>query len=310
MINSPWAEGEVAVVFIDGQSNAEGAPATLVPDFTALANVFMMHTAQRTFIPFELLFKSGVGYRNNTYRGRSIPQAAPSTELAKLWQEKIDVGVSLPDLYIITTALGGTGFSTKITLSADRSKWNPYKLKNTTTGTVGPGLFDEPTPGTINQNSSLWKHSQQVKIAAVEEIYRKNLVPRVLGNLVYLGEQDSLNTNSADEWFVNLTHFKNMTDGAIGNAETPFYPVILEQNGRPGEPKINSLSEDFLFANTDSRGIYPSLLPDYVAVSPNYGIFEDGTHYTAAAHRQLIEQFYAASVDSSRFGVVAKRLSY
>ena len=114
----------VAVLFISGQSNAHGHGQVMKESdhiVEPMRNVFSLdRNPNQSFDITEVVWSgyTGVGKnlgetQDNTYSFAHV--------FAKLWQNAIDQGESLPDLYIVQISIGGQGIV--------HGMWNPDKEK-------------------------------------------------------------------------------------------------------------------------------------------------------------------------------------
>ena len=294
----PWATNDVPLIVVAGQSNAEGA--AVISDFTALANVFMMETTERVWSAYNGETEGG-NYRYNVERLMPELRATPANSIAKKWQTRVTATPTLPDMYIITVARGGTGFSQSA--DADLNRWHVGRLR--AGGTPGTDDYKLPYSGTASDDFSMYEMLVQAVNAGAAEIYKAGKRPRLMGVIWVGGEADSGALAAANEVATNMTMFYNGLKRRWNMETIPFYNVLMRSDDYTyhAETRAGQLS----FINTIPRGatIDPYDSPDYTGSGPNFGIYSDGRHYTAAVHDWIAEEFFDRTVDAAtpRYGV-------
>ena len=124
---------DAAVFILLGQSNAVGHDVPMAEEdkiLTPLKNVFGLHRDANQSYDVEELRWSGY-----TSAGMNLGETQDDTYsvascLARQWQDAVDAGKKLPDLYIIQIAIGGQGVTQKY-------MWFPLREK----GTLVPGAL-------------------------------------------------------------------------------------------------------------------------------------------------------------------------
>ena len=124
---------KVAVFLLFGQSNAVGHNVPMDEDdkiIKPLKNVFGLHRNENQSFDNSELFWSGY-----TSGGMNLAEEQDDTYsvancLAKDWQNEIDNGRNLPDLYIVQIAIGAQGIS-------EGQMWNPEYEKMLIPGKLG-----------------------------------------------------------------------------------------------------------------------------------------------------------------------------
>lgn len=107
-----FGDDDVIMIFVMGQSNAKGSGENLAVPFTA-TNVFCLPLDGTTFIPFDStnrLFSYSLGGTENI-------AYSPSYALAKNWQDRIDGGADLPDLYVVGVGQGSQGIDSSFSVA-------------------------------------------------------------------------------------------------------------------------------------------------------------------------------------------------
>ena len=131
---------KAAVFLLFGQSNAVGHGIPMEKEdiiSVPLKNVFGLHRKDNQFLDLQRL--TWQGYESG---GMNLAEEQDHTYslancLARQWQDRIDGGEDLPDLYIIQIAIGAQGVTDKYMWHPDREeKLIPGKL-----GTVDISLF-------------------------------------------------------------------------------------------------------------------------------------------------------------------------
>lgn len=126
-------ENKNAVFIMLGQSNAVGY-ATLIPESerikTPLKNVFGLTRTNNLSFENRKLVWSPYTSADTILGEENDHTYSVSNALAQLWQNKIDEGETLPDLYIITIAIGAQGVT-------EEYMWNPDRPKKLIPGPLG-----------------------------------------------------------------------------------------------------------------------------------------------------------------------------
>lgn len=282
----PYNNNEVAVAVLCGQSNLTldldaGVNAPVGP----LPNVFVMHSKSYNFVPYNTsdnqVFRA---VRSNTHN--------PGTELARLWQGRIDGGEALPDLYIIQVGLSGNGFF--------RDQWSD-----------DPNRYDflEPIEGGPHHTSktSLWLLAQDAIKAGVLDIYAKGKTPRLLmGALIGL-EHDTIVERWAEKYNVMLGAMKAMMQSSANTTGINFiytYPQTgdwssgVRVNHHPYNHVLTAQSSIEINYRTENRN-------DIEIDIAGFGIwplFIDNVHYETSVTTRLAEEMLTKTVDARRLG--------
>ncbi len=148
---------KVAVFMLFGQSNATGHGVPMEEKdmiLSPLKNVFGLNREpNQSFDTEKLKFTGYTSYGMNLAENQDNTYSVANC-LARLWQEEIDTGAALPDLYIIQIAIGSQGVY---------GMWYPDREKRLIPGKLGDvdiSLY----PFTIHILSLLSKHFEKNEI--------------------------------------------------------------------------------------------------------------------------------------------------
>ncbi len=224
----PWQPNDVAVFINIGQSNSEGGT-QMRSTFGPLSNVYMMRTATRDWSPYDLTDQGGGSYPWNVFRDPGGPRPNIAHAVAEQWQARIDGGETLPDLYVITCAHGGQGFSTK--LVANSNRWHTdYKQ-----GPEGEGNpdWEMPVEGVQNINASLYELLYQAVKKGCAKLYAAGKRPRILPIMWVGAEAEAIRSEAASkEIATNYILFHNLLAERWNMPYIPFWQLLLRNPGR------------------------------------------------------------------------------
>lgn len=307
-----YLPGEVAVIFFTGASNTSGHGDNAQSDVAPMANVHLMEYNSRVFTAFRLQ-SDGVGYPYNNFQRMGQARTTVMSEYARLWQEAIDGGLTLPDLYIVMVAKDGQGFSLSSDV-ANTSQFNTFFKRNNDSGVAVAPDYLAAAPGQNSTNTSLFSLSLETKKAAIAEIYAAGRVPRVIGEVLVQSEADAWGTDTAEvelEYAAQIGIYRQHCAKALGIEHMPMWvPLVAGAPliARPSQATINNLFKKMNGSNKDFFLIDIAALPGYVNnAGTNYGgiYISDNSHYSAAACTKIAEHIFSSAPEGNFFGVRA-----
>lgn len=272
-----------ALFVLMGQSNAVGHAVPMAEEdkiLTPLKNVFGLHRKDNQKLNLEKLTWSGY-----TSDGMNLGEEQDHTYslancLAKYWQDAVDAGADLPDLYIVHIAIGAEGVTPKY-------MWHPDRE---------PVLI----PGKLGKvNISLYPFTMHIL----------SLVKESLGDCDYVGvhwrggEQD-ISAILEDPSIDLKSIYRRMLDDlhkALGDPYIVLHKIVAkdrmaeEPTGRKTQImlEINAMFEDF---TEDYDGVvffdprqYPGFDPDIMGE----GLFkEDNIHFKPEVNRWVAKEIF------------------
>ena len=193
---------KAAVLFISGQSNAHAHHQYLSEEekiTEPLKNVFALDRDPNQSFDIQDVVWSGF-----TTAGKNLGESQDHTaslayHTALLWQNAIDNGMKLPDLYIVQVSIGSQGII--------NGMWNRDKEK-----VMKPGDLK-------NVDISLYPWALQVNRLAMENLKKQGFEPQVIGWHWIGSEQDILHAAYEREDFQERYDF--------------FFDTMLEAIGAP-----------------------------------------------------------------------------
>ncbi len=275
---------KAAVLFISGQSNAHAhGQAMKACDRieTPLKNVFSLDRN-----PNQSFDITDVVWSGFTTKGKNLGETQDDTYsfayfFAKLWQNAVDLGACLPDLYIVQISIGSQGIV--------NGMWNPDTEK-----IMQPGVL-----GTVN--ISLFPWALQVNQLVLRHLSARGKNPFVIGWHWIGSEQD------AWEGGFDRADFLQRYDY--------FFDSMLQSMGEPCSVYLYKLcfQKFCLEANISSRGIdvvndalqrqckrHDNMVfiktdrcPYWDENAPHDGIFAaDNAHYLPEVQQWFAKRFY------------------
>lgn len=276
--------GQVAVVFISGQSNAH-------------AHGQVMEESDRVVIPFKNVFSldrnpnqsfdiTDVVWSGFTTEGKNLGEIQDHTYslayfLAKKWQDAINQGCDLPDLYIVQMSIGAQGII--------NGMWNPDQPKRMT-----PGILGEV-------DISLFPWALQINRLVISNLKRNGKQPQVIG-WHWIGSEQEIWEQAYDRADLKQRYnefFDQMLE-SMGEA-CPLYLYklclqrVCDKEGLPYRAFENinealreqiSRHENVTFVETDKS-------PYWDEEDAHSGIFgEDEAHYNRKVQEWFAQQFF------------------
>ncbi len=270
-----------AVVFmLFGQSNAVGHATPMTPDdriTVPLGNVFglsreLNQSYNNTRLDWSGYLSAGMNLAEEQDDTYSVANC-----LARQWQDAIDAGKGLPDLYIIHIAIGAQGVT-------EQFMWYPERA---------PKLVPGPL-GTVD--ISLYPFALRILSLVGASFRELGKAPEFLLHWRGGEEDDTVRVEKLEETLKGI--YLRMFNGFYSALGTKF-PIVLHympfierclDTDPSGESLrsmnyVNSVFED-LAANNDNISVFdPRRAPFYVPDTRDHGLFiEDMVHYTPATN--------------------------
>ena len=293
-----WQPNEVAFLIVTGQSNAQGfdlGSDTTSPGGTAPG----VHDAPAGPLPNVKIVRTRANpiaftdYNNtaNVYTETNGSGAAGGLQMAAfVWQNLIDGGAILPDLYAINISDGSSGFNSDVASVGER-KW-AYDLK----GSAG---------GDLAEWDQLWRLYFEDIPKTIAAIRAEGKEPVLVAQTWVQGEEDAQYASSALLYNDALENFYQMCSSVLGVANLPLYiPKLYTDN--VVFPAANVATVNAAFDNLAAR--HPSVKvvewsdnPDYDPDDSSYlGIFQsDKIHYTRDSQIWLAEKVLGRLTDDA-----------
>ena len=288
--HSQYATSDVAVFIVWGQSNAEGQSST---QFTSglLNNVYTLEAGQRVFTMYDKKAGQNGQYYRNT-QGANDPASAVGIN----WQDRIDLGEQLPDLYIIKVARSGNGISYDSSAPANDNRFYPFKEKSGSTG----NFWNDHILGTSDDSTSAYEALRLILADGLRTIVKSGKRPRILGSISVIGEQDSKNENTATSFLTNHNQITSMIEETVKEKIKHFIVRLNSVAPQFTERTLLIDSQNQLIAQ-DGRfvGIFPELAGGNIFIG-------DGVHYTSATQTYMASVVLENTLDSGFFGTTSR----
>ncbi|MEJ7139329.1 FG-GAP repeat domain-containing protein [Amphibiibacter pelophylacis] len=308
----PWstpfdAQKDAAVLIVLGQSNAEGWTTSLSPsEIAARSNLANVHGLPRganlkvnaqsiTWAPYSV---SDSNLGDNYNGGASIHLAG---EFAQRWQQAINNGQKLPDLYVVHIAWGGQGFGPG---TGTDNRWSPSR-----------------NPADVQ---SLYPLARRTLALAAQNLIGQGKRVRVIGLHWNQWETDNQAgwMNSAADAQNGFAAQLNGIASALGEADFPIYlyrprSTIYSRRFYGGNlTKFNYIAQGLtqlassggkfrLLDAADAVSATGARLfnPSGAATGERYGIFQDDTvHYTPDVQRWFARKQWDLVFTSGVYG--------
>lgn len=281
-----FAKNVAPILVVLGQSNAH-AHNTHLPEseiiHTPLKNVYGLSREYN-----QAYGLSDVTWSGFTTNGMNLGETQDDTcclanYFAAMWQNAIDSGRKLPDLYVIQISIGAQGVA-----QYEAHSWNMwYALRDPV---MKPGKLGEC-------DISLYPLATEILSLACMNLIAAGKRPQVIG-LHWNQYETECHTgskalNDAEENYKNLFWglFTALGSNAVGTG-IPFYLYRpLTENYEPSRiSRMNDIFEKFKESLADCRIIDLRETELYTDTPKTHGIFqEDGIHYLPTAHRSFAE---------------------
>ncbi|MEJ7139331.1 FG-GAP repeat domain-containing protein [Amphibiibacter pelophylacis] len=307
----PWStpldpQRDAAVLILLGQSNAEGVKTSLsAAEVAARSNLANVHGLSRaanlkvnaqsvTWSPYSVK-DSNLG--NNSSGGATVNVAG---EFALRWQQAINDGQKLPDLYVVNISWSGQGFGPGTT---GYDRWSPSR-----------------NPADVQ---SLYPLARRTLALAASNLLRQDKRVRVIG--LHWNQWEAENVagwmNSAADVQDAFAAELNGIASALGDADFPIYlyrprSTSLSRNYYGGNPaKYNAIVQGLtqlassggkfrLLDAADAVSTTGARLfnPSSAATGERYGIFLDTLHYTPEVQRWFARKQWDLMFTSGVYG--------
>ena len=280
------AKDNVAVLFISGQSNAHAHQQVTKESeriVKPMKNVFGLDRN-----PNQSLDLTDVVWSGFTGEGKNLGETQDHTYsfayyFAKQWQNDIDAGKALPDLYIVQISIGSQGIV--------NGMWNPDKEP-----ILIPGNFG-------NVDISLYPLALKVNELAMSNLKRNGKKPIVLG-WHWIGSEQDVRPGGYDrEDFIK--RYDNFFDSMLKSIGEPC-PIFLYKLYLENYFAAKSYSDINIQAVNDALRRqcerYDNATFVEIEKSPHWdeadahnGIFaQDNAHYLAKVQQWFADSFYAS----------------
>lgn len=278
------AKENVAVLFISGQSNAHAHGRKLeLSEYIAepLKNVYALDRD-----PNQSLELTEVAWSGYTSAGKNLGETQDHTCsfaycFAKNWQNAIDAGECLPDLYIVQISVGAQGII--------NGMWNPDKEN-----ILIPGDLDVV-------DISLYPLALRVYELAMSNLKRNGKSPIAIG-WHWIGSEQDIREGGYDreDFGKRYDDFFDEMLQAIGDpCPLYLYKLYLEQYCAKKNFPLNGLRavNDALYRQCErhDHAVFVELerSPHWDAADIHRGVFaEDDAHYLAKVHKWFADEFF------------------
>ncbi len=271
---------DAAVLFIMGQSNAHAAKSYLLAKdriTTPLKNVFSLDRKENQSFNIDKVTWSGF-----TTEGKNLGETLDHTTsfayyVASMWQQAIDNGKNLPDLYIVQLSIGGQGII--------EGMWNPDRAP-----VIKPGQLWEV-------NISLYPLAKKIIPLALESLKQKFNNPLILG-LHWIGSESDTHINcSSNENTCEL--FDNFFDDILSfadNCPLYIYKLVFPAKDEYPQENIDAINKHLFRQVTRHKNSYFVEIDKTDLWQPFdelKGVFaKDKVHYTEKVHHFFAKQFF------------------
>lgn len=277
---------KVQVFILLGQSNAVGHNLPMMEEdkiIEPLKNVFgLRREANQSYNIKELLWSGYTGDGMNLGETQDHTYSVANC-LARKWQNEIDYGISLPNLYIVHIAIGAQGVTKKY-------MWNPDKAQ-----ILKPGKLFEA-------DISLYSFTCHILSLIKNSFEKQGLQYEILG-LHWRGGEEEINEPVEELRKELKSIYKEIFGGmwdALGEAvPTVLHNIVIDDyvqkqsnsNAKNSMDYINivfrELSEEY--GNISLSDIRKS--PFYHPLEKGYGLFQDDfVHYTKDVNEWVAEE--------------------
>ncbi len=271
---------DAAVIFIEGQSNAHAHGRFLIEKDRIkepLKNVFSLDRAENQ--SFEITDVTWTGFKTfgNNLGETQDNTASMAYYLAKMWQNAIDNGIKLPNLYIVQISIGGQGIV--------NGMWNPKRPEK-----LHPGQLCEV-------DISLYPLALKINSLVMQNLKRQFKNPVVLG-LHWIGSEsdsckDTVNKEGIEELYDSF--FEGLLN-SIGAPPLYLYKLVfgeIEVADQSGKDIINSLFLRQIKRYNNAFLVETDKIEDYNKEKPDRGIFaRDNIHYLEKVHKWFAQSFF------------------
>lgn len=283
-------KNKAAVLFISGQSNAH-------------AHIQFLEEGERITQPLKNVFSldrnpnqsfdiTDVVWSGFTGAGKNLGEIQDHTAsfayfVAKLWQNAIDGGAELPDLYIVQMSIGGEGIINGRGIGD--GMWNPEKEKCLIPGKLGEA------------DISLYPLSLHINRLVMENLRRCGKDPVVIGWHWFGSEQDTREGGYDNPKLLQIyDNFFDTMISAIGQlCPLYLYKIYIDRFCKvqkitdEGIPVINAALERQCHRFPKVTFVKTEQCPYFDVEHPNYGIFfRDNAHYLGKTQQWFANRFF------------------
>lgn len=284
------------LLIVMGQSNAH-APGTHLPEdemiHTPLKNVFGLSREYNQSLELSDVIWSGFESCGMNLGENQNDTCSLANLFAAKWQNAIDSGIELPDLYIIQISVGGQGIA-RFEVNGD-NMWCPFReLK-----------FD---PRTSSFNISLYPLATEVLSLAMMNLINSGKHPKVIGLHWNQWEREAYTGSRA--MHDAMANYENLFWGfftALGGDKNgkniPFYLYRPLSEFYPAEnaKKLSDIFDNFTERFDDCHIIDLRNSPLWNDTPKTHGVFQaDGVHYIGEAHRWFAQYQWNRLFESER----------
>lgn len=276
---------QAAVVFIHGQSNAH-AHGQKLPEEDRITEP-MTHVFSLDRDPNQSFDITDVVWSGFTTAGKNLGESQDHTasfayHLAKLWQNAIDAGKTLPDLYIVQISIGSQGIINGMWNSDYPKVMVPGPLK-----TVKIALFP-------------W--AQQVTKLVMQNLERSGKHPEVIG-WHWLGSEQEIWHEAYDrpDAVQRYDTFFDTLLAPLGDCPVYLYKVLFhvvcQEHGLPvyASDRINDHLMRQCARRKNTRMVTVEDCPDWDPTIPTRGVFaKDKGHYLGTTQSWFAKRFFDA----------------
>ncbi len=272
-----FKENDAPILVVLGQSNALGHGTKLDDKDiirTPLKNVYGLSREDNQAYGLSDIKWSGFKTSGFNLGETQDDTACLSNYFASMWQNAIDNGNDLPDLYIIHISVGAQGVCEKE--MNGYNMWYPFREP-----VMKPG-------GTYECDISLYPFTTEILSLAAMNLIEAGKRPRVIGLHWNQWETECLTGESAMSEC--KAHYENIFWGfftALGSGKTgksiPFYLYrpLSEVCRQEDLDRMSEIFEDFTHTYESCKILDLRTAPFYDDTPRTHGIFEkDGMHYS------------------------------
>ena len=282
-----FAKNDAPILIVLGQSNAHAHGTHLPEDeiiTEPLKNVYGLDREYNQAYGLDDVTWSGF-----TTGGMNLGETQDHTcclanVFAKKWQDAIDGGAELPDLYVIQISVGSQGVG-QFEAHGD-NMW--YAMRDLI---MKPGKLGEC-------DISLYPLTTEILSAAVINLTMQGKKPKVIGlhwnqweTECYTGSK-AMNDAKANYENLFWGFFTALGGGKTGHGVPLYLYRALSENFEAGRvERMNGILEEFTKLYEDCRMIDLRDTDIYNDTPKTHGIFKpDGVHYTEDVHRYIAER--------------------
>ena len=277
-MNMQFSQQDAPLLIVMGQSNAHGH-GTRLPEaeqiHRPLKNVWGLDRARNQQYGLQDVTWSGF-----LSAGMNLGESQDDTVclancFARLWQERIDSGELLPDLYVIQISIGAMGIARE-----EVRGWNMWY----------PGRERRMKPGPLGEvDISLYPLAVEILGLAVKNLTASGKNPRILG--LHWNQWETEVDTGGEAVEHAAENFAGLFDGFRRAVGIPcpiwlYYPRATAYNNPEGVEKVRAVLQSFVDSGEDYRFMDAAQSPYWDPQNPHLGIFaQDNAHYTPQVQR-------------------------